>query len=443
MTAPASSPVPPAASTPWPVMAMAVICTGILSGIGGTVLSLLLHAIQHVAYGYGQAGGPHNFLLGVSAAPYWRRIAALSVAGVVAGVGWWALGRFGRPLVSIAAAVGKTGLGKPMPPLSTVVHLLLQIVTVALGSPLGREVAPRELGAVLATGTGRLLGLAAEDRRIIIACGAGAGLSAVYNVPLGGALFILEVLLGSVGQRTVLCAVAASAIGAFVPWAVLGNVHQYEIGPMAVTAPVVLWAICAGPVIGVGAHVAKRLMGIVQNRAAKGPSRIGWCLVVFPVLGVLTCFYPQLPGNGRGPMQLALSARLGMELAAIVLVLKVVVIMGALRAGAAGGLLTPSLTMGALLSTVVAGAWNMVLPEVDEGSVALLGGIAFLGTFMSMPLTAVALGIEFTHLGHDMWIPVFLTSAGALVAFRVCGQVVGRPVAQTQPSAPGSMSARS
>lgn len=95
----------------------------------------------------------------------------------------------------------------------------------------------------------------------------------------------------------------------------------------------VLWAICAGPVIGVGAHVAKRLMGIVQNRAAKGPSRIGWCLVVFPVLGVLTCFYPQLPGNGRGPMQLALSARLGMELAAIVLVLKVVVIMGALRAG--------------------------------------------------------------------------------------------------------------
>lgn len=98
--------------------------------------------------------------------------------------------------------------------------------------------------------------------------------------------------------------------------------------------------------------------------------------------------------------------------------------------------------MGALLSTVVAGAWNMVLPAVDE-EVSRCWGIAFLGTFMSMPLTAVALGIEFTHLGHDMWIPVFLTSAGALVAFRVCGRVVGRPVAQTQPSAPGSMSARS
>nr|WP_242621805.1 chloride channel protein [Komagataeibacter xylinus] len=443
MTQPASAQAPRGAPTAWPVMAMAVIATGFLSGVGGTVLSVLLHTVQHAAYGYGQPGGPHTFVQGVSAAAPWRRVAALCAAGVVAGVGWWALGRFGRPLVSIAAAVGKTGLGKPMPALSTTVHVLLQIVTVALGSPLGREVAPRELGAVLATGTGRVLGLAPDDRRIIIACGAGAGLSAVYNVPLGGALFILEVLLGTVGQRAVLCAVGTSAIGAFVPWAVLGNLHQYDIGPMAVTAPVVLWALCAGPVIGVGAQMAKRLMAVVQNRAARGGARIAWCLVVFPLLGVLSCFYPQLPGNGRGPMQLALSAQLGTQLAATVLVLKIVVIMGALRAGAAGGLLTPSLTMGALLATVLAGGWNACLPVVDVGTVALLGGIAFLGTFMSMPLTALALGLEFTHVGHDMWIPAFLTLAGALLAFRVCARIGQPPAAQTQPAAPGSMSARS
>ncbi|MFT9452826.1 chloride channel protein [Komagataeibacter saccharivorans] len=424
-------------------MMVAVIGTGVLSGLGGIALSVMLHTIQHLAYGYGQVGGPHNFVQGVSAAPPWRRFAALCMAGVVAGVGWWALGRFGRPLVSIAAAVGKQpGSGRIMPPLSTVVHVLLQIVTVALGSPLGREVAPRELGAVLATGTGRVMGLTAEDRRIIIACGAGAGLSAVYNVPLGGALFILEVLLASVGQRAVLCAVATSAIGAFVPWAVLGNVHQYAIGPMAVTAPVVLWALCAGPVIGIGAQGVKRLAGVAQNRAAKGLSRIGWCLLVFPALGVLTCFYPQLPGNGRGPMQLALSAQLGPGLAGSLLVLKIIVIMGALRAGAAGGLLTPSLTMGALLASVLASVWNLWLPPVEVGTVALLGGIAFLGTFMSMPLTAVALGIEFTQVGHDMWIPIFLTSAGAMLAFRFSARA-RRPVVQAQPDAPGSVSARS
>lgn len=424
-------------------MAVAVMATGVLSGVGGTVLSLLLHMIQHLAYGYGQPGGPHTFVQGVSAAAPWRRIAALCGAGLVAGVGWWALGRFGRPLVGIGAAVGKTELGRPMPPLSTLVHLLLQIVTVALGSPLGREVAPRELGAVLATGTGRMLGLVPADRRIIIACGAGAGLSAVYNVPLGGALFILEVLLGTMGQRAVLCAMGASAIGACVPWAVLGNVHQYAIGTMAVTAPVMLWALCAGPVVGVAAHGAKRMMAVVQNRAAKGVSRIGWCLVVFPLLGVLTCFYPQLPGNGRGPMQLALSDQMGVQTAAVVLVLKLVVIMGAVRAGAAGGLLTPSLAMGALLSTVLAGVWNLFLPPVAMGTVALLGGIAFLGTFMSMPLTAIALGIEFTQVGHDLWVPVLLVSAGALLGMRVCARLDGQPAPMLRPSAPGSMSVRS
>lgn len=424
-------------------MAVAVMATGVLSGVGGTVLSLLLHMVQHLAYGYGQPGGPHTFVQGVSAAPAWRRIAALCTAGVVAGVGWWALGRFGRPLVSIASAVGKTEPGRPMPAFSTLVHLLLQIVTVALGSPLGREVAPRELGAVLATGTGRMLGLVPADRRIIIACGAGAGLSAVYNVPLGGALFILEVLLGTMGQRAVLCAMGASAIGAFVPWAVLGNVHQYEIGPMAVTAPVVAWALCAGLVIGGAAHVARRMMTMAQNRAARGVARIGWCMVVFPVLGILTCFYPQLPGNGRGPMQLALSGQMGPQLAAVVMVLKLVVIMGAVRAGAAGGLLTPSLAMGALLSIVLAGAWNLFLPPVQADTVALLGGIAFLGTFMSMPLTAIALGLEFTQVGHDMWIPVLLASASALLGFRVCARVGRAPVPVLRPGAPGSVSARS
>ncbi|WP_240471361.1 chloride channel protein [Komagataeibacter rhaeticus] len=443
MSAPASSPSASVSHTPWPVMAVAVVVTGILSGLGGTVLSLLLHMIQHLAYGYGQPGGPHTFVQGVSAAPAWRRVAALCAAGVVAGVGWWALGRFGRPLVSIGGAVGKTELGRPMPPLSTLVHLLLQIVTVALGSPLGREVAPRELGAVLATGTGRMLGLVAADRRIIIACGAGAGLAAVYNVPLGGALFILEVLLGTTGQRAVLCAMGASAIGACVPWAVLGNVHQYETGAMAVTVPVVLWALCAGPVVGIAAHMARRVMAVVQNRAATGVSRIGWCLVVFPLLGVATCFYPQLPGNGRGPMQLALAAQMGVQLAAVVLVLKFVAIMGAVRAGAAGGLLTPSLAMGALLSTVLAGVWNLFLPPVAMGTVALLGGIAFLGTFMSMPLTAIALGIEFTQLGHDMWVPVLLASASALLGLRVCARVDGAPAPTLRPAAPGSMSARS
>jgi H+/Cl- antiporter ClcA len=81
-----------------------------------------------------------------------------------------------------------------MPAGTTTIHALLQIVTVALG-PLGREVAPREMGALGAGMVARKLGLLADETRTLVACGAGAGLAAVYNVPLAGALFSLEVML--------------------------------------------------------------------------------------------------------------------------------------------------------------------------------------------------------------------------------------------------------
>jgi H+/Cl- antiporter ClcA len=159
-------------------------------------LALLLRLVQHVAYGHGLHTiiGRVSFLREVTAASDLRRFLALCSCGAVAGIGWWLLYRFGTPLVSIRQAARKGGR---MPFWDTLTHAILQIVTVGLGSPLGREVAPRELGAALATKLSARANLTPACTRIMIACGAGAGLAAVYNVPLGGTLFTLEVLLGT------------------------------------------------------------------------------------------------------------------------------------------------------------------------------------------------------------------------------------------------------
>ena len=127
----------------------------------------------------------------------------------VAGIGWWALRRFGSPLVSIGNAVGKA---QRIPVLTTAVHDLLQIVTVGLESPLGREVAPREIGALLASLLSRGRRLTAEESRIMIACGAGAGLAAISNVPLGRSLFALEVPLGTLRLSAVIPAITTSPL---------------------------------------------------------------------------------------------------------------------------------------------------------------------------------------------------------------------------------------
>ena len=97
------------------------------------------------------------------------------------------------------------------------VHEFLQIVTVAPGSPRGREVAPRELSEVLATLLYECAKLSRESRRVLLACGAGAGLASVYSVALGGALFTIEVLLSWWAAFAVLSAMATSTISLELP----------------------------------------------------------------------------------------------------------------------------------------------------------------------------------------------------------------------------------
>src|SRR5476649_1129910 len=209
------------------LLSLIVILTGVGAGLGGMLLALLLHAIQHLAYGYSlyKIISPETFLMGVSAASPYRRVLVLGFCGLLAGVGWWVLYRFGRPLVGIKQAIaGEVPL---MPPVATLSHVLLQIATVALGSPLGREVAPRELGALIGGWLSHAAGLDREQRRTIVACGAGAGLAAVYNVPLGGAIFVLEVLLATFSWPAAIMALATSAIAASVAWIGLGAESQY------------------------------------------------------------------------------------------------------------------------------------------------------------------------------------------------------------------------
>jgi H+/Cl- antiporter ClcA len=221
------------------IFAIVIILVGVTAGLGGMLLALLLHAIQHAAYGYdlGAVVNPESFLQGVTAASPMRRVTVLALCGAVAGIGWWALNRFRRKLVSIKAAVGKDKPGPRMPGLATIAHALLQIVTVALGSPLGREVAPREIRAMLATWLSFWVGLSAEQTRIAIACGAGAGLAAVYNVPLGGAMFVLEVLLNTTAPKVAAAAIAASVIASTIAWIGLGDVVQYVVSPLEISRP--------------------------------------------------------------------------------------------------------------------------------------------------------------------------------------------------------------
>ena len=204
----------------------ALAAAGVIGGLVGIVLTELMHFIQHTAYGYGADGAYISFREGVARASEGRRLGVLILCGMLAGGGWWLLKALGKPLIGIKAALKQPLQGLPF--LTTVFHVLLQIITVGLGSPLGREVAPREMTAAFAFAGGRRLGLDEDEMRLLIACASGAGLAAVYNVPLASTLFILEAMLGVWTQQAVAAALLTSVIATAVARIGLGDVQQYH-----------------------------------------------------------------------------------------------------------------------------------------------------------------------------------------------------------------------
>src|SRR5579864_5588829 len=397
----------------WLIVALVTSTTGVASGLGGMALGLLLRLVQHIAYGHGLHAilGGASFLEEVTSASDLRRFLALCLCGVVAGIGWWLLYRFGSPLVSIAQAVRK---GVRMPFWATLTHAILQIVTVGLGSPLGREVAPRELGAAMATRLCARANLTPECTRIMIACGAGAGLAAVYNVPLGGTLFTLEVLLGTFSLSASVAALATGVIATLVAWIGLGNGLQYSVPALAISPSIIVWSLLVGPVIGAAAYLFVRVTEAARARAPKDWRLAVWCFLVFPIMGLLAIPFPQLLGNGKGLAQAGFDNEIGLTLAATLLILRIVVLVASPRAGADGGLLTPSLSIGALFGIILGSFWNQIWPTGSLDDFAIVGGAAFLASSMKMPLTAIVLTVELTGIGHEFLVPLSLAVAGSI-----------------------------
>ena len=392
---------------------LVAVATGVAAGVGGVLLTLLLHLVQHLAFGYTE----DTFLVGVQRASGLRRVTAMALGGALVGTGWWALRRWAPPVLPIDRAVADPAVSLPVR--ASAADAGLQILAVGCGASLGREGAPRLVGAAAAGWLAGRAGLDADARRTLVACGAGAGLAAVYNVPISGALFALEALLVSFAARQAVPALVSAAVAAGVALPVLSGRPTYQLPALLLSPSLLVWSLLIGPV---AAAVAAGLVTGAARARSLSPS--GWRLpigttLVFAAVGALSIRFPQLLGNGKGAAQLAFDGFVGLALAAALVVLKPLVTVACLASGATGGLLTPAFATGALLGALTGGAWSLLWPGTPLVAFALVAATAVLSISLRAPFCAITLALELTHTGLALAIPLVLAVGGALLTARL------------------------
>ena len=296
-----------------------MIGTGAVAGVGAAALTKLLEAVQRFVWG----GTGRDLLAAAVHATPANHVLALLAAGAVTGVGQILLRRLssGNGIDTTAAIWFYAGR---LPLLRTLGSALLSVIIVGMGVSLGREGAPKQFGAVFANIFADRTRLSDEQRRLLVACGSGAGMAAAYGVPLGGALFALEVMRGVLALRFVLPALLTSVVATAVAWIALPDAPTYIIPGYVSSASAVVWALVAGPIAGLFSVGYVRLITWAERHKPENWRRIVVPVVGLGLLGLVSIRFPQILGNGKDVSQLAFEGQVPMLLLLTLVAIKAV-----------------------------------------------------------------------------------------------------------------------
>ena len=382
---------------------IATVALGIGTGLVGIACHYLLEGVQGLAFGQERA----DLLQQFQEAGGLRRFLVLCVTGVLAAGFWYLLqGRY--KILSIRRQIDLAGDRDPAP-LAHLLHATMQVAIVGAGASVGKEGAPREVGALLAGCLGKAFSLAIKERKVLIACGAGAGLAAVYQVPFASSLFVFETLGLAYSWQNLLLVLSSTYLATWVAQPIVGHTAIYHMSLVHWSASsffqAVLVALLVTPLALAFRYLAKR-----ASRKRRKDGTILWALpVAFMVLAGIVTFYPIFMGNGQVLAQAVLSGQPFSNLV-LILAVKGLLVYLLLRNGAYGGTLTPSFALGVGSGYLVTMILSAVGVHLDPALGMLLGATVFLGTTLQAPLTAIALSLGFTGQSWALILPLALSA---------------------------------
>jgi CIC family chloride channel protein len=386
---------------------------GVLAGL---VAAGFLGALRGVQWVFTQRSD--DIVMVARQMPPWQRVLTPMAGGLFAGLCLLLIRRFatGKRSTDYLEAIS-LGDGR-LPFRLSLVKAAAALFSVGSGGSIGREGALVQLAALSASRMGVWAGLHATHLRVLVAAGTAGGVAAAYHAPIAGSLFVAEVVLGSLAMESfgplIVAAVAATLtarqLGEATPLyqtQALGLVSWWESVPMAVL----------GILAGFGARLCvtwfrrcetwfARLPVILPGRMAAGGL----------VVGLISVRWPEVWGNGQSVIGAMLKGDwIGFALLGLLLA-KLAATGATTGSGAVGGVLTPTLFLGAALGAITGQVVHGWFPagSADPAAYALVGMAALLAAMTHAPLVSIVLVFELTS-DYDMVVPAMLGAVCAHV----------------------------
>lgn len=318
----------------------------------------------------------------------------------------------------IESATMRGGIIRPR---TVVLRAVAGALSIGSGGSAGREGPIIQIGAAIGSTVGQALKWSGARVRLLVGCGTAAGIAASFNAPLAGILFTLEVVLGEFTLRTFSPLLVATVVATAVSRATLGAAPAFQAPSYKLVSNWELAIFLAvGLLCGITARGFIRLLYAMKDWFDEALPKVP--RVLRPALGGLlvgciAVFFPSVLGNGYPALAAALHGKLPLYLMALLIFIKMGATTTTLGSGGSGGIIAPSLFIGAMLGGTVGSVVHGLLPAwtAPKGAYALVGMGAVLAAATHAPLTTIMLAFELTD-GYSLILPA---AVACLVAYGV------------------------
>ena len=286
-------------------------------------------------------------------------------------------------------------------------------IAIGTGGPFGAEGPIIQTGGAIGSLVGQAFHTTAVERKVLLACGAAAGMSATFNTPIAGVILAIELLLFEFKSRSFIPLVIASTLATAVHMQLLGLGPMFNVSPMDFAIPRGLpFYLALGLICGLAAVGFSKFLYWVEDQFDKLPiNEVWWPAIGALGLGIIGFFVPRVLGVGYDTIGDILNGQLAWNILLVVMLAKAAALAVSLGSGTSGGLLAPCFMWSAAMGGIFAMVANHFLPgaHLSPGAFALVAMGAVFAAASRATFTFIIFAFEITR-DYNSVLPLMLVS---------------------------------